>query len=214
MSLVAATMLGFSLGMKHALEADHVAAVCTFVAHGGSVARAAKAGALWGVGHAAVIVLAGGTLVATGASVPAPIALALDLAVAAMLIGLGLTSILSRRAPPTHDHSHDHAHDQDASTRRLLAIGLVHGASGTAALTLLVASTIQVRAEALAFVTIFGLASVVGMAFIAALVAWPLRSVAHHAPGHVRSLQSMAGAASIVAGVAVAWSTVAPAMQS
>lgn len=214
MSLVAATMLGFGLGVKHALEADHLAAVCTFVARGGSVTRAAKTGALWGAGHAAVIVLAGGALVATGASVPEPLALALDLAVAAMLIGLGFASLLSRRARHGHEHEHGHEHGPATSTRRPLAIGLVHGASGTAALTLLVASTIKARVEALAFVTIFGLASVVGMAVIAALVAWPLRSVGRRAPGVVRGVQAIAGAASIVAGLAVAWTTVAPAMQS
>lgn len=215
MSLVAASVLGFGLGVKHALEADHLAAVCTFVARGGGVARAARTGALWGTGHAAVIVLAGGALVATGASVPAPLALALDLAVAAMLIGLGAASLLSRRSSARHAHDHGHGHEHAAPgpveggpRRRPLAVGLLHGASGTAALTLLVASTIKVRAEALAFVAIFGLASVVGMAVVAATVAWPLQHVARRAPRHVRALQVLASAGSIAAGVAVAWATV------
>jgi hypothetical protein len=95
-----------------------------------------------------------------------------------------------------------------------LTVGLLHGASGTAALTLLVASTIPARTEALAFVAIFGLASVLGMAIIAALVAWPLRSMARRAPRRVQVLRALAGAASIAAGAAVAWSTIAAAAQS
>ena len=201
MNLIAASLLGLGVGVKHALEADHLAAVCTFVSQGGGVMRAAKTGALWGLGHAAAIVVAGGLLVATGAQVPGPLAIVFDLAVAAMLIGLGAAALFSRRGA---------AMAAAARARRPLAVGLVHGASGTAALTLLVASTIPVRAEALAFVGAFGIASLVGMASVAALVAVPLRSMAQRAPEHVRLLQGAAGVASIAAGLAVAWATVGP----
>lgn len=203
MQLGAAMLLGFGLGLKHAIEGDHLAAVCTFVTRDSSVAGAAKVGALWGLGHAAVIVLAGGALVATGASVPAPLAFALDVAVALMLVGLGVAAILGARSAHTHPHDHK-PHDH----RRPLAIGLVHGASGTAALTLLVASTISARLHALAFVVLFGLASIAAMSLMAALVSLPLRSAAMRAPRVQRALRSAAGAASIAAGVAVAWSVI------
>jgi high-affinity nickel-transport protein len=202
MSFAAAVFLGFGMGVKHALEADHLAAVCTLVAGDGSVSRAAKVGALWGLGHSAVIVLAGGLLVAVGASVPAPIAAALDLAVALMLIGLGVAALrsmlggaraLSRKDAPV----------AKPALGRPIAVGLVHGASGTAALTLLAASTISVRLHAVAFVVLFGLASIAGMAMVAAAVAWPLRSAARRAPSALRFLQGLAGAASIAAGLAI-----------
>ena len=101
--------------------------------------------------------------------------------------------------------AHDHDHDPRGSTRRPILIGLVHGASGTAALTLLVASTIPERAEALAFITLFGLASIVGMAAAAAVLAWPLRKAALHAPTIARGLRGMAGVGSIAAGLMVGW---------
>ncbi|MFS8070571.1 MAG: hypothetical protein ACMG6S_29755, partial [Byssovorax sp.] len=88
MSLVSAALLGLGLGVKHAFEADHVAAVCTLVARRGTVARAARFGALWGLGHGAVIILAGSALVALGAGVAGALAVALDAAVAVMLVGL------------------------------------------------------------------------------------------------------------------------------
>ena len=205
MSLVSAALLGLGLGVKHAFEADHIAAVCALVARRGTVARAARAGALWGLGHGAIIILAGGALVLLGARVPGPLAAALDAAVAVMLVGLGVNAL--RRAPiaPDHDHTHAHAHDHGPSTRRPILVGLVHGASGTAALTILVASTIPHRAEALAFITLFGLASILGMAAAAAILAWPLRKAAQHAPTIARGLRSMAGVGSIAAGLMVGW---------
>ena len=203
MSLVSAALLGLGLGVKHAFEADHVAAVCALVARRGTVARAARSGALWGLGHGAVIILAGGALVLLGARVPGPLAAALDAAVAVMLVVLGVSAL--RRSPTAHDHDHDHGHDHGASTRRPILVGLVHGASGTAALTLLVASTIPHRAEALAFITLFGVASIFGMAAAAALLAWPLRKAALHAPTIARGLRGMAGVGSIAAGLMVGW---------
>lgn len=198
MSVVAASVLGLGLGLKHAFEADHVAAVCTFVARGGTVARAAWSGALWGLGHGAVMVLVGGALVASGATVPPSIAVALDVAVAVMLVGLGIGALVSRRQKVAEDDA------PPKTVKRPLLVGLVHGASGTAALTLLVASTMQARTAALVFVGVFGLASVIGMALIAALVAWPMRSLTRVAPSLGPRLQVLAGLGSIAAGIAVA----------
>jgi len=205
MSVLAAGALGLGLGLKHAFEADHVAAVCTFVARGGTISRAAWSGALWGLGHAAVLVLAGGLLVALGLSVPPMVALALDAAVAVMLVALGIMAITSRRKT----HAHAHTHEESPKTvKRPFWVGLVHGASGTAALTLLVASTMQGRAVALVFVGLFGLSSVFAMAFVAALVAWPMRSLARRSPSLAPRLQALAGVVSIAAGVSIAWAVV------
>ena len=223
MSLVSAALLGLGLGVKHAFEADHVAAVCALVARRGTVARAARAGALWGLGHAAVIIVAGGALVLLGARVPGPLAAALDAAVAVMLVGLGVSALWRSSESGSTGHGHEHGHEHEhgektehahfhdpqpeprGSIRRPILIGLVHGASGTAALTLLVASTIPQRAEALAFIALFGIASIFGMAAAAALLAWPLRKAAEHAPVIARGLRGMAGVGSIAAGLMVAW---------
>jgi hypothetical protein len=203
MSFAAAVFLGLGMGVKHALEADHLAAVCTLVAGDGSVSRAAKVGALWGLGHSAVLVLAGGVLVAVGASVPAPIAAALDLAVALMLILLGGAALRSMLASAGASAPKEAPTTRSGALGKPIAVGLIHGASGTAALTLLAASTISVRLHAIAFVVLFGLASVAGMAIVAAAVAWPLRSAARRAPSAMRFLQGLAGAASIAAGLVI-----------
>ncbi len=200
MSVLAASLLGLALGGKHALEADHLAAVSTLVARGGSVARAARAGALWGLGHGAVITLGGSALVLTGTVVPRPFAIALDIAVAAMLVGLGIAALVRRKRAAEHTHHH---------AGRPLAIGVVHGASGTAALTLLVATTIPGRTEALSFIGLFGLASIAGMAAVASILAVSMRAVASRSERFGEWTRNLAGAGSIAAGLAVGWGTFA-----
>ena len=202
MSVVAASVLGLGLGFKHAFEADHVAAVCTFVARGGTVGRAAWSGAMWGLGHGAVLVLLGSALILSGATVPVAVAIALDIAVAVMLVGLGLAALAKRRHKPA---GHVHHDVPSGVPRRPFAVGLVHGASGTAALTLLVASTMQTRVSALVFVALFGLSSVLCMALVATLIAWPMRSLTARAPSLAPRLQVLAGLGSIAAGVSIAW---------
>lgn len=236
MSLMAAAIMGIGLGVRHAFEADHIAAVCTMVSRDHEppvslpaeasrwhvpegVARAARAGALWGVGHGAVIIVVGGALVATGASVPTPIASALDAAVAVMLVILGVLAIRSalhggeRIADPHHGNPHHH-HLAPTSARRPVLVGLVHGASGTAALTLLVAAQIQARFEALTFVVLFGAASVLGMTAAATFLAWPLQRAVRRGPAFARKLRGLSGLASIAAGLAVAWTVIGPSSQS
>jgi hypothetical protein len=225
MSLIGAAFIGLGFGLKHALEADHIAAVCALVTRDGGVLRAAKSGAIWGTGHGAVIVIAGGALVATGASVPGPLAVALDAVVAVMLVVLGIAALRGARAGHTHGrvrvkgerskpnllHMHWHSTGPlSAPIGRPLLVGLIHGASGTAALTLLVASSFHVRSDALAFVVLFGAASVLGMAIAAALLAWPLQKAARHAPDFARMLRSAAGVASIATGFAVFVAAITP----
>lgn len=204
MTLSAALLLGLGMGIKHALEADHLAAVCTMVTAGGSVARAAKIGALWGLGHGLIIVLAGSLLVLLGIRVPEHLAMLLDGAVALMLIGLGISALLAFQR-----HLHAHTETLPKPSRNLkkpLAVGAVHGASGTAALTLLVASTIPDRSQGLAFIFLFGAASIAGMALVSAALALPLRSARKRSPLLSRAIQAFAGLASIAAGFAIAWS--------
>lgn len=195
MSVLTATVLGLGLGVKHAFEADHVAAVCTFISGGGSVARAARSGALWGLGHAVVLTLATGSLVLAGVSVPPRVASVLDVAVAVMLIGLGLHTLIMRGK----------VQDKPVpkSNRRPFVIGVVHGASGTAALTLLVASTMSTPAGALVFVTVFSFAAVAGMALAATLLALPMRSLARMSPALIPYVQTLTALVSIAAGISI-----------
>src|SRR5688500_3644497 len=85
--------LGFLLGMRHATDPDHVVAVTTIVSQQRSVARAAGVGALWGAGHTATIVLVGGAILLFRVAVPPRLGLAMEFAVAVMLVLLGVRSV-------------------------------------------------------------------------------------------------------------------------
>jgi len=105
-------LLGFALGCRHALDPDHVLAVSTIVARGKSVLRGAWIGAAWGIGHTASILAIGVPLVLSRRQIPAQLSAALELCVAAMLIWMGVSSLMQSRnsssSPRSHDHLHDH----------------------------------------------------------------------------------------------------------
>ncbi len=194
MSFFTIALLGFSLGLKHALEADHLAAVCTFVSQSGGILRAAKSGAFWGLGHSFVLVVAGTALILLGIKVPHSVALGLDLLVAIVLIGLGIWNVKAKNRS-SRGHSH----------RRPFAVGLLHGASGTAALTLLVLTQLTSPWMAFSFLIIFGLASILGMVLAASAIAWPLLTITNYKWVKPAVVRSVAGFFSISAGLIVGW---------
>src|SRR5215469_12349339 len=125
-AVLSLTMLGFFLGMRHATDPDHVIAVSTIVTRQPTIRASLLIGSLWGVGHTLTIVAVGGAIVVFTIVIPPRVGLSMEMAVALMLIVLGmwnLTGILEhiRAFPPSnwaasgrleaHSHSHgDHVH--------------------------------------------------------------------------------------------------------
>src|SRR5262249_26957410 len=154
LDLVTSSGLGSLLGMRHALEPDHLAAVSTLVSEERSGYKAALLGVCWGLGHTLSLVVVGAVLVVLRAAMPEGLADAFEFGVALMLVGLGLRAIYiaARQGPsgPTHVHHHGsmvHSHAGAAAhlhiggwtlARRPLLIGAVHGLAGSGALTALV----------------------------------------------------------------------------
>ncbi len=164
---------GFALGLKHATEADHLVAVTTVVSEHRSVWRAAAVGGLWGLGHTAALFAAGGLLVILRVTIPEGVRVALELAVALMIVLLGtriLYLVLRRRRDfHVHEHAHDggrrhthlhfhepadahpaaephaasHARHRGLWGWRPFAVGVVHGLAGSAALTLFVLAEVM-----------------------------------------------------------------------
>src|SRR6185295_6653842 len=115
MTLLPSLALGLVLGVRHATDADHVAAIGTIAASGRSARRAALVGAAWGVGHSLSVLVVGGALVLLRLPMPVRVALALEFAVAVMLIGLGIRSLTTRGRAGS------------GSSLRPLAVGMMHG---------------------------------------------------------------------------------------
>jgi high-affinity nickel-transport protein len=212
------TSSGFAslLGMRHALEPDHIAAVSTLVSREQSGFRAAWLGVCWGLGHTLSLLIVGLGLVLVRKEMPAGLADIFEIAVAAMLIGLGLRSVMQAAwlgsNGPTRVHRHRwivhqhpgmpaHVHiGRWTFARRPLLIGAMHGLAGSGALAALVLTTLPSTASRLAYMLLFGLGSTAGMAALSGLLGWPLARLGAHQ--HVtRGISFVVGCASVMLGI-------------
>jgi len=198
--IVEPLLLGLTLGVRHAFEPDHLAAITTLVARTTSPKAAAGTGAAWGLGHAIAVVLLGTVLVISGVKVPASIALVLDLAVAAMLFLLGVQALRART--PRHEEAHTHLHPH-RHTHRSTLVGFVHGASGTAAITLLCLTTFTSSAKAFGFLVVFALGALLSMSVLSGLLAGPLSAFARRGEGSARIMRMAGGVVALAAAVLV-----------
>jgi ABC-type nickel/cobalt efflux system permease component RcnA len=189
--------LGLVFGLKHAMEADHLAAVSTIVSERKSLLSSTLVGGLWGVGHTISLLIAGAVVILLHVEIGERLALALEFGVALMLITLGVNAINKlRRGGRLHLHAHEHGgrphvhphlHENAAASKpmqptrvgaRPLVVGMIHGLAGSAALMLLVLSTIPSPLVGMVYIVIFGLGSIGGMMLMSALVGLPLRLTA------------------------------------
>jgi len=185
-------LLGLALGVRHATDVDHVAAIGTIVATGQSPRRAAMIGAAWGVGHSASVLLVGGALVLFRLPMPVRVALALEFAVALMLIALGIRSLRHRHAP------------QPASTARPIAVGVMHGLAGSAVLALLVLATTRSLVASIAYLVCFCVGTIAGMALVTSILALPARMNHTRTISFERGLRVAAGVVSVGLGLVMA----------
>src|SRR3990172_2658161 len=205
-SLYAAFVLGLILGIKHALDADHVIAVSTIVSEHHSLKWASLIGAFWGLGHTTTLFVVGLFVIGLRLTIPPRLALGLEFLVAVMLVILG-GSILWRsfRVEKLHLHAHAHNPQPFTSMRKPFLVGMVHGLAGSAALMLLVLTTIPSVLAGLAYILIFGFGSVGGMLLLSSMIGLPFVLTAQRfslANGWIRLL---AGAASVVFGLFLGW---------
>jgi high-affinity nickel-transport protein len=190
-------LLGLLVGLRHAFEPDHLTAMATLVGETRDARRGAMLGAIWGVGHTISLVVVGLVLIAVGEALPTRLAVVFELAVAVVLVVLGVRTILHR-----HDGPAAHVHISRATLAwRPLAVGLVHGLAGSGALTAIVFAQLPSTTSRIAYISLFGLGSVAGMAAASAVTGASLGAV----PGRTqRTLLVGAGVLSIVLGIA--WS--------
>jgi hypothetical protein len=213
--LLASSSLGSLLGMRHAFEPDHLAAVTTLVSRERSGLKAAFLGLCWGIGHTLALVGVGAVLVLLRTEMPARVTALFELSVAVMLIVLGgrtCARAAGLMRHPTVDHPRwwsMHAHSglpphlhvgSWTFVRRPLLVGIVHGLAGSGALTALVLATIPSAPARIAYMALFGIGSTVGMAALSGLLGWPLaRLGAHRDLG--RGLSLIVGLVSMTLGV-------------
>lgn len=192
MTVLPALALGFTLGLRHAMDADHIAAIGTLWTGTRSPWRAAAVGATWGVGHSLSVLLVGGALVILRLPMPARVALALEFAVAIMLVTLGTRSLTTRRR------------DGVVSATRPLLIGVVHGLAGSAVLAFLLLSSTSSVVVAALYLLCFSIGTIAGMTVVTTAITLPARLEPTRALAMERTLRVAAGIASIGIGLVLA----------
>jgi high-affinity nickel-transport protein len=201
--LLSAALLGFALGIRHAADSDHLAAIAALVARHRSPAAAARIGAIWGIGHSFTIFAVGGAMIALRIHAAPAWARAAEAIVAVVMVGLGISNLRSFRAGASQGHAHGRPRAGRGVALRAFAVGLSHGLAGSAAIALLALAAMPTPETALLYLAIFGLGTVGGMVALSTGVGLPV-SVAGSRPALARWVMAGSGVLSIGVGIYVA----------
>jgi len=224
--MTAMLVFGLLLGMRHALDADHLAAVATLVSRHNRPGDALRQGVAWGVGHTLTLLVFGSLVIWMDSMIPEQLARGLELLVGLMLVALGLDVLrrLYRDRLHVHVHSHGeqrhlhvHSHRAESGTAhdpghhchphpaglplRALFIGIMHGLAGSAALILLALETVASPWLGMVYMGLFGIGSIIGMALLSLVMAIPLRQSARGLGWFHHGLQMVVGAVSVFLGI-------------
>lgn len=146
---------GLILGMRHAFDRDHVAAVTHFISLEPDPVKSAWFGCRWALGHAATVLLLGSAILLLRLRLDPSFERYAELAVGVTLIILGVwrLALLAQERGHTHRHAHrrtQHVHEHSHRPGREhvhrfapTLVGMVHGAAGTAELFILVPVTLM-----------------------------------------------------------------------
>ena len=224
--MIEIVLMGLLLGMRHAMESDHVAAVASLVTKSPSMRESIRLGSVWGLGHTVTLFVFGSAVMLLDRMIPERMALMLEFAVGMMLVGLGIDVVrrfmrerihfhLHRHADGTlHWHAHAHkdqsplhldiSHEHSHTSRfplRALLVGIMHGMAGSAAMIVLTLQAVQSFAMGLIYIALFGLGSIGGMALLSMVIMLPLRHSANRFAGVRSYLQLAIGSATTLLGV-------------
>lgn len=211
--------LGFVLGLRHALDTDHLAAVSTILAQRPSWRASSLVGLSWGVGHTVVLLGVGAVVLLLRVQIPEPLAQAAEFAVGVMLVGLGGHLGLRLLRERWHLHGHDHAgtrhvhfHSHAVTSDhghphwlqdsiRPLCVGMAHGLAGSAALLLVVLASSHTVLQGFGYIALFGVGSILGMMLIGLAMSLPVVWSKSYGRPAFLALQSLASVGSIAVGV-------------
>lgn len=183
-------LVSLLLGLRHASDPDHLAAVTTLIAseEHRRISKATRMGLFWGLGHGTTLIVLGLPLVLLGQYLPERLQQTAEVAIGMIIVALAGRLLVRwhRGVFHTHTHTHDdgahhrhlhsheadgaeHEHSHDVTLRTPLSaygVGLVHGIGGSGGLTLLLLSTIPDPSEAVVALLIFAAGTAVSMALL------------------------------------------------
>ena len=220
--------LGIAIGLQHAFEPDHVAAVSTLVSKSKRGSQTFKQivkegtfkssilGAFWGAGHTTSLVVMGLLMFVLAINIPANVFLGLEFVVGIMLVYLAFTTFSNKKLFPIkhmHPHAHEngtvhiHPHEHNGEhkhSHKSYLIGCIHGLAGSGALVVLTASTLGNIETVLSFILIFGVGSVLGMILVSNLIGLPF-AFTNKIGSANKILRYVAGGASLLIGANIVY---------
>jgi sulfite exporter TauE/SafE len=221
---------GFVIGLAHAFEPDHVAAVATqatkarqnsslpvFRRIGIGAFRGSILGALWGAGHTSMLILVSLLIFVFSLKVPNEVFSNFELIVGMMLVFLGISIYMNKKLlrkghvhPHIHEdgtmHAHEHSHNKEhRHGHKSYIIGCVHGLAGSGALVVLALSTLNDVQIILSFILVFGVGSILGMMMVSGAIGLPF-AVSTSSERIHKFLRFIVGAVSIIIGFDILYS--------
>jgi high-affinity nickel permease len=175
-SILVVFLVAALLGLRHAADPDHIAAVTTLVASGRERARrrAAELGIFWGLGHALTLVVFGLPILLFEAYLPESVQRGSETAVAALIVFLAARLLVRWRSGYFHLHAHAHPPAQHEHVHKVrtplgaFGIGLVHGLGGSAGVGVLLLAAIPSRSLAVAALLVLAVFTAVSMTMLTA----------------------------------------------
>jgi sulfite exporter TauE/SafE len=217
LSTFSVLFIGFVLGLRHATEADHLAAVSTIVSEKKSLFTASIVGGLWGIGHTISLFAVGLIVIFLKLQISASVEAKLEACVGLMLVILGANA-LRKLFKSEKIHAHTHEHGERVHTHfhihadekleeshhrfspRSVVVGMVHGLAGSAALMLLIVPTIPSPLVAMMYILIFGVGSIGGMMVMSLLIGLPFHFTANRFAVLNKGIRLCAGVFSLLLG--------------
>ncbi|MDQ0219553.1 urease accessory protein UreH [Peribacillus cavernae] len=164
--------IGFLLGIKHALEPDHVIAVSTIVGKHKTIWRSSLLGFFWGLGHTLTLLLVFLVLALTKEAISETWSLLFELVVGVMLVYLGIISFRSSHSKKKLSTEKGYKSENRLFLKSMV-IGQIHGMAGSAAMTLIALSVVDSIKDAFVYISLFGIGTIIGMLLFTAGLSIP-----------------------------------------
>lgn len=221
--ILSAISLGFVLGFKHATDADHVAAVSTIVSERRGLLASAMVGLSWGIGHSITLFLISVPVLVFRLTIPDNLGPLAEAGVGMVLVILGIQALLDIRRKRIHVHAHNHdtgvhlhfhshqvgdGHEHEhifALRPKSILIGLFQGTAGSAALMVIVLTTLESPLAGILYVAAYDAAVILGIVIFSFAIGLPFTLTSTRIPLFNKALKLSTAVASIVIGVLLAW---------
>jgi high-affinity nickel-transport protein len=199
---------GFVLGLRHATDADHLAAISTIVTERRSLPNSLLIGASWGFGHTIALLIAGVGVLLLRYQLTDRTTDALELGVGIMLVLLGanvLRGLACASGQARGGPAAAHSHADVWVVARPLCIGLVHGLAGSAPLLLLTVTVLSSPIAAFSYLAVFGVGTMMGMAIMSVVVSVPTRLAGTRFAHSELALRGLSGVFSVGLGIVIVY---------